>query len=160
MTKTDFKKQLTSYFSKHSFFYKNNHYYKEVAHDILIVFGIQMSCYGACCYLESGYCFKSISKYLPYPKFNQLNLNCGRILTSVGVAMEFEEVNDDIMAELINAIDQRLREMIDLSALGKDEIVNHYLSDSSNHSWYIIGEATANYFGLPKEAFRYHIVLE
>ena len=69
MTKVEFLKQCTTFFSRKKFSCRNNHYYKEVSSDVLIVFGIQMSRYGGYCYLEYGYCFKSINKYLPYPKF-------------------------------------------------------------------------------------------
>lgn len=160
MTKVDFLKQLTMFFSSKGFSCRKNHYYKEVSSDVLIVFGVQMSCYGGYCYLEYGYCFKSINKHLPYPKFNQLNLNCGRIMTDMGKAIVFEKLDKNIMGSLKKAIDAIVDHLIALADLGRDGISKYYLSETSNKSWYILGDETADYFDLPKEAFAYHFVKE
>ena len=160
MTKVEFLKQCKTFFSRKKFSCRNNHYYKEVSSDVLIVFGIQMSRYGGYCYLEYGYCFKSINKYLPYPKFNQLNLNCGRIMTDIGTAIVFERLDENVMGALEKTIDALVDQMINLANLGRNEISKYYLSEASNKSWYILGEETANYFDLPKEVFQYHFVKE
>ena len=160
MTKVEFLKQCTTFFSRKKFSCRKNHYYKEVSSDVLIVFGIQMSRYGGYCYLEYGYCFKSINKYLPYPKFNQLNLNCGRIMTDIGKAIVFERLDENVMGALEKTIDALVDQMINLANLGRNEISKYYLSEASNKSWYILGEETANYFDLPKEVFQYHFVKE
>ena len=160
MTKVEFLKQCTTFFSRKKFSCRNNHYYKEVSRDVLIVFGIQMSRYGGYCYLEYGYCFKSINKYLPYPKFNQLNLNCGRIMTDIGQAIVFERLDENVMGALEKTIDALVDQLINLANLGRNEISKYYLSEASNKSWYILGEETANYFDLPKEVFQYHFVKE
>lgn len=158
MEKVDFKKQMAAFFRSKGFFCKSNHYYKNVSSDILIVFGIYMSCYGGYCYLEHGYCFKSINKYLPYPKFNQLNLNCGRIMMDMGQAIVFEKLDEDIMSGIKQTVDKKIDDLIDLVELGRDGMIKFYLSEMSDSSWYILGDETADYFGLPKEAFRYHYV--
>lgn len=160
MTKVEFLKQCTTFFPRKKFSCRNNHYYKEVSSDVLIVFGIQMSRYGGYCYLEYGYCFKSINKYLPYPKFNQLNLNCGRIMTDIGKAIVFERLDENVMGALEKTIDALVDQLINLANLGRNEISKYYLSEASNKSWYILGEETANYFDLPKEVFQYHFVKE
>lgn len=160
MTKVEFLKQCTTFFFRKKFSCRNNHYYKEVSSDVLIVFGIQMSRYGGYCYLEYGYCFKSINKYLPYPKFNQLNLNCGRIMTDIGQAIVFERLDENVMGALEKTIDALVDQLINLANLGRNEISKYYLSEASNKSWYILGEETANYFDLPKEVFQYHFVKE
>lgn len=158
MTKAEYVRQLTMFFSHKGFSCKNNHYYKEVSSDVIIAFGMQTSRYGGYCYLEYGYCFKSINKYLPYPKYNQLNLNCGRVMTSMGKAIVYEELDENTMGSLEKAIDEIVDDMINLVDLGRDEMIKFYLSEKSNQSWYVLGEETANYFGLPKEAFLYHFV--
>ena len=66
----------------------NSHFYKKVADDTVIVFGVQKSSYGKYCYIEYGHAFSSINRNMPYPKFNQLNLNCGRVMTAVGQAKD------------------------------------------------------------------------
>ncbi len=160
MKKVDFVKQLTMFFSSKGFSCRNNHYYKEVTSDILIVFGMHMSCYGGYCYLEYGYCFNSINKYLPYPKFNQLNLNCGRVMTDMGKAIVFEELDENFMGALRKTIDALVDHLINLADSGLNGISNYYLSETSNKSWYILGDETADYFDLPKKAFLYHFVQE
>ena len=160
MTKVDFVNRLTMFFSNKGFSCRKNHYYKEVSSDVLIVFGMQMSRYGGYCYLEYGYCFKSIKKYLPYPRFNQLNLNCGRVMTGIGKAIVFEKLDENIMGGLKKTIDEIVDDLINLVGLGRNGMIKYYLSETSNKSWYILGDETADYFGLPKEAFLYHFVKE
>lgn len=158
MTKIEFIKQLSSMFAEKGFTCKSKHFYKEISRDVLIVFGIHMSLYGEYCYLEYGYCFKTINKYLPFPKFNQLNLNCGRIMTNMGKAIIFEEIDEKAFIDIEKAVDTVISSMIKLINMGRSEMIQYYLSGQSNQSWYILGNETANYFGLPKEAFLYHFV--
>ena len=158
MTKVEFIKQLTQFFSSKGFYCKSKHYYKEASSDVLLVFGFYMSCYGGYGYLEYGYCIKSINRHLPYPKFNQLNLNCGRIMTDIGQSIVFEKIDETIMEKLKAKIDVLVNDMINLACLGKDPLIQHYLTDPNNLTWYILGDETAGYFGLPKESFLYHYV--
>ena len=160
MTKNDFVKQLTSFFFHKGFSCQNKHYYKEVSSDVILVFGMQTSHYGESCYLEYGYCIKSINRYLPYPKFNQLNLNCGRIMTGMGKAIAFEKIDETTMGDLLKTIDGIVNDMINLVGLGKDAMIQYFLSGRTNQSWYILGDETVDYFGLPKEAFLFHFVKE
>ncbi len=159
MTKTEFVKQLTTFFVGKGFSCRYNHFYKEMTSDVIIVFGMHTSSYGGYCYLEYGYCFKSINKYLPYPKFNQLNLNCGRLMTGIGKAMVYEQLNENIVHNIEKTIGEEIDNLIDLVNLGKDRMIKFYLYETTNKSWFILGEETADYFGLPREAFKYHIVL-
>ena len=156
MTKRDFIRQLTLLFSLEGFSRKGNHFYKEASSDILLVFGVHSSQYGGYGYLEYGYCLKSISKYLPYPKFNQLNLNCGRIMTEVGKALVYETLDKNTMNSLQKAIHEKIDLMGRLAASGGDRLIGFYLSEEHTESWYILGEKTAEYFRLPKDAFSGH----
>ena len=97
---------------------------------------------------------------MPYPKFNQLTVNCGRIMTDIGKAIVFERLDENVMGALEKTIDALVDQMINLANLGRNEISKYYLSEASNKSWYILGEETANYFDLPKEVFQYHFVKE
>lgn len=160
MTKEEFKKQLKQFFSGEGYFCKGSHFYKEVTNDLEVVFGMHYSSYGAYCYIEYGICFKSINKYLPYPKFYQLNVNCGRIMTSIGKAMVYENINGYIMNDIKTVIKEKMNDLIYIISLGNEGMINYFLHEWPNNSWYILGEETAAYFGLPKEAFKYHFVVE
>lgn len=160
MTKVDFIKQVTLFFSRKGFSCRNKHYYKEVSSDVILVFGMQMSHYGGYCYLEYGFCINSINRHSPWPKFNQLNLNCGRVMTGIGKAIVFEKMDEATMADLLKTIDGIVNDMINLAGLGKDAMIQYFLSGQTNQSWYILGDETVDYFGLPKEAFLYHFVKE
>ena len=137
MTKEEFKKQLKQFFSGEGYFCKGSHFYNEY-----------------------GICFKSINKYLPYPKFYQLNVNCGRIMTSIGKAMVYENINGYIMNDIKTVIKEKMNDLIYIISLGNEGMINYFLHEWPNNSWYILGEETAAYFGLPKEAFKYHFVVE
>lgn len=109
MIKKDFVKQLGRFFSEKGFFYKSQHFYKELTDEVMIVFGLQTTAYGGkYCYMEYGYCFKSISKYLPYPKFYELNLRCGRIMTIRGQAIVFEEVDAELLENIQQVVDREI----------------------------------------------------
>ena len=158
MTKTELINKMTVYFSNKGFLCKSNHYYKEVTGEMTIVFGIHFSSYGGCCYLEYGYSIKSLNNNIPYPRFNELNLNCGRVMTNIGKAIVFENTDEKVFIEITKAIDEIVDKMVDLAKMGRDTMIQHYLSERTNQSWYILGKETADYFGMPVEAFRYHFV--
>ncbi len=160
MIKNVFFKKLTFMFSEKGFTCKNKHFYKEASDDVVIVFGIHMSSYGGYCYLEYGYCFKTINQHLPFPRFNQLNLNCGRVMTSFGKDLIYEEIDEKAFVEIEKAVDAALYNLIKLINLERSEMIQFFLSGLFNQSWYILGNETARYFGLPKEAFIYHFVEE
>ena len=64
------------------------------------------------------------------------------------------------MGALLKTIDEIVYDMINLVGLGKDAMIQYYLSERTNQSWYILGDETVDYFGLPKEVFLYHFVKE
>ena len=74
MEQKAFLKLCTSVFKQYDFEKKNNNYYRRFDNDIMLVFGLQKSAYGGnCYYLEYGFVFQSINKYMPYPKYHQFN---------------------------------------------------------------------------------------
>ena len=99
MTKNEFLKQLSDFFSDKGFICKKMHFYKKITSEVLIVFGLYASKYGEYYYLENGFCFKSISKFLPFPKYNQLNLNCGRIMFDKGKALCYKVTEKNMYFE-------------------------------------------------------------
>ena len=160
MTKDEFLGRLTRYFSSKGFSCNRKHYYKTASDDAILVFGLNRSSYGKYYYLEYGYCFPSISKHFPHPKFNQLNLNCGRVMTDKGKAIAYEDWNENEMDSLEGKLDAIIDEMTHLASMGKEAMIQHYLSDTDHPSWYILGDETAAYFNLPREAFQYHYCKE
>ena len=159
MKRQEFDSKLTSLFAQRGFICKKKTYYKEISNEVTIVFGLQKSSYGAYYYLEYGFCFGSINQNMPYPKLCQINLNCGRIMTSIGKAIEYEKLPEGFMDELEQHLDEIITEMKYLVNLGKDEFIRYFLSGKGNQSWFILGAETADYFGLSMETFKYHIVL-
>ena len=163
MTKKEFIKQLNVYFTKRGFYYRKDHFYKEVYEDVLAVIGLQKSVYGGYGYLEYGYCFKSINDHMPYPMFWELNLRLFRIMTSKGQAIEYENIDDLFMEDLEQRLDHIINNMISLSQNGPVELIEHYrsLPDSpQTHYWVICGEKTAKYVGLTPKDFVYHFIPE
>lgn len=161
MEKKDFLKQLRGFFSEKGFSNKGNHYYKALNDETVIVFGLQFTAYGGdYCYLDHGYCFNSINRYLPHPKFHQLNMNCGRIMTSQGQAIEYETVDPELLENIKRCIEKEIDVMTKLISLNREALIQYYLSGKHKGSWYILGDASAEYFGLSRNAFAGHFVLD
>lgn len=160
MKKEEFKKQLKKYFVQEGFINRSSHFYKEISDEIGIALGIRYPSRTDYCSLEYGIYFKSINKYLPYPKFNQLNINCGSIMTCLGHDFRYEDVDETVMDDIKRVISEEMNDLINIISLGNEGIINYFLHEWPYNSWYILGEETAAYFGLPKEAFTYHFVEE
>ena len=158
MTKNEFLKQLSDFFSDKGFICKKMHFYKEITSEVLIVFGLYASKYGEYYYLENGFCFKSISKFLPFPKYNQLNLNCGRIMFDKGKALCYNEFNENDMFMLKQKLGSVVNSMINISTMEKEKMIQLFLTGSFNESLYILGDETAKYFDLPRDVFQFHFV--
>lgn len=160
MTKEEFRKQLKKYFFQEGFINRSSHFYKEISDEIGIALGIQYPSRTDYCSLEYGIYFKSINKYLPYPKFNQLNINCGSIMTCLGHDFRYEDVDEIVMDDIKRVISEKMNDLINIISLGNEGMINYFLHEWPYNSWYILGEETAAYFDLPKEAFTYHFAEE
>ena len=160
MTKEEFRKQLKQFFSQEGYHCRSSHFYKDISDEIGIALGIQYSSRPDYCYLEYGMYFKSINKYLPYPKFYQLNINCSRIMTCIGTDIRYDNVDEIVMDDIKRVISEKMNDLINIINLGNEGIINYFLHEWHDKSWYILGEETAAYFGLPKEAFTYHFAEE
>ena len=159
MIKEDFFKQIKTIFSSKGFKTIRKRYYKDLSDEVMIVFGIQMSYYGPYCYMDYGYCFKSINDYLPYPNMLQINLNCGRILTPrYGQTMEWEQWDESDIGALDDVVRGKIELMKGLVKKGKREFIQHYFSEEV--AWDIIGEKTAEYFGMTKVDFYGHFIVD
>ena len=62
------------------------------------------------------------------------------------------------MINLERTIMNLIENMTRLISLGKDELIQYYISGASNQSWYIVGRETADYFNLPLDTFKYHFI--
>ena len=159
MTKKQFLDEIAAFFCDNGFLRVKDHFYKDLSGDIMLVFGFQQSSYGKYGYMEYGYCFKSINQHLPFPRFNQLNLNCGRLMTDRGSAIEYATINEAFIQTFEQTLSDKIHEMQKLSQLNREAFIRHYLLMESRHSWYILGEETAAYFDLTRWDFMYHFTI-
>ena len=155
MTKNEVQKHIRAIFKKKGFLCRNTHFYYDTPGDFMIVFGIQSSVYGGHCYLERGYCIKSINRYSEYPKFYELGLNCGRISGPI----EYEGFGEEWIRYIENKVDELLPKMLELAGGGKDALIGYYLERKDTTGvldWYVLGDYTAEYFGLTRADVKYH----
>ena len=161
MTRSGFYNFLKTVFAEMGFICKNSHFYKtEEDNEKVIVFGLQRSYCGPYYYLEYGFYIKSINKHLPFPKYNQLNLNCGRIMTSHGKAIVLDELDNAYLEELKYLIKQSFITMRTLVYMENEELINYLFNEFNHRIWYILGDETAAYFGMTRKDFCYHFVEE
>ena len=160
MTKQEFKKALTRYFTFRGFCHKSSHFYYDSGTDFVIVFGLQMSNYGDYCYMEHGYCIKQISKDIPFPKTYQLNLNAGRLMFGRGKTIVFSECDNEYMLCIEEKIDEEFKMMLNLVNEGKDKLIDYYLIHQQDKSWYVLSDRTAGFFGKTRNDFQFHFVDE
>ena len=159
MTKKQFLDEIAAFFCDNGFLRAKDHFYKDLSGDVMLVFGFQQSSYGKYGYMEYGYCFKSINRHLPFPRFNQMNLNCGRLMTDRGSAIEYGVIDNEFIRTIEQALRDKIHEMQELSQLDREVFVRHYLLMESRQSWYILGDETAAYFGLTRQDFKYHFTV-
>lgn len=159
MTKKQFLDEISAFFCENGFLRVKDHFYKDLSGDVMLVFGFQQSSYGKYGYMEYGYCFKSINRHLPFPRFNQMNLNCGRLMTDRGCAIEYAAIDEGFIRTFEQTLRDKIHELLMLSQLNKEELIRHYLLMESRHSWYILGDETAAYFGLTRRDFMYHFTV-
>ena len=159
MTKKQFLDEIAAFFCDNGFLRAKDHFYKDLSGDVMLVFGFQQSSYGKYGYIEYGYCFKSINRHLPFPRFNQMNLNCGRLMTDRGSAIEYATIDEGFIQILEQTLSDKIHEMQALSQLNREAFIRHYLLKESGRSWYILGDETEAYFGLTRQDFKYHFTV-
>lgn len=141
MTKQDFLKQIWLFFKQYGFVKHGNHFYLDCENDIVCVAGFYQSNYGNYKYMEYGFAIKSINPRMPYPKFSELNINCGRILVNGKESIYYEKL---LPEEIANSLHHEIQTFIMAGKQGKAGIQTLYLPKCT----YMIGAATANYFGI------------
>ena len=156
MTKTDFDREMRTIFKELGFLVKNRHFYKDVTDDIMIVFGLQSTVYGGgYSYLNYGYCFKSINKHMPYPKYGCFNIDCRRIgpneISDVFVYDELDTFDFEGFSLILKKV---VFDMESIALKGTDELAKTVID--SNRRWLICGSDTATYLCRPWDDFIGH----
>lgn len=104
-----FLKSCTTLFKLNGFEKKGEtHFYKTLGNDILLVFGFYHSKYGSYYYIEYGFAIKSINQHMPYPRFNYLNIRCGRIGVCNTNTFEYEVIDENFLEEIKSAIQNEI----------------------------------------------------
>lgn len=145
MTKKEFLKSCADVFCSNGFEFKGTTFYRENKHGIMAVFGFMKSTYGPYYYLEYGFAIKAINRFLPYPKFNELEINCGRVNTPIGKAFHYEQMTNDDITAVLNTVYQKIQVVtLALEMSEKEFLHNFILADPSPVSY--LTKDTAEYF--------------
>lgn len=160
MTYATFKRELNQFFKQYGFTQHGSHFYLDMGNDILIVFGVQKSDYDEYCYMSYGYCFKSICKYLPFPKFNELNLNFGRLMPNNSQIISYATMSNEEVSEMLCGIRSIVLEAIVLAKEGAEEIKRCCFIEKERKFSYVLGKVTVDYFHMDVKDFQYHICFD
>ena len=130
MESRQFVAYLGKLFSKDGFIQKGQRFYRSFD-NFSLVFALQRTAYGGeYFYMEYGFFFPDICPYTPYPKFNELDINCGRVLLPNGgqvkQTLEYKRLDKDDLA-----FEQALQKYIDRAVCvaegGIDSIVKTFV---------------------------------
>ena len=141
-----FLKLCTNIFKQYGFEKKSNNYYRTFD-DIMLVFGLQKSAYGGTYYyIEYGFVFQSINKYMPYPKYHQANIRQGRMSIEGNYAIDYDVISEEIFTAHLSCI---LNEVVNICIRGKDAIVGYSIY-GENRATLIQGYDTLPYLEVDK----------
>ena len=152
MEKKEFLKYCSEIFKSRNFLSKGQSFYFHGSQEILVVFGITKSSYGPYFYIEYGFAIRSVNKCLPHPKFNEVDLNCGRIMTPKGKAIRYEELSHDDCQALRTVLNHYIDETIAAVSNGTDYFLNSYVLTYPSPVSYVTKEMPA-YFGVDNNTF-------
>ena len=155
MDNKSFLMLCTSLFESNGFVRKGKTYYYDNQCGILLVFGLQKSNYGAYYYMEHGFAFTEINKHLPNPKYNELDINLGRIMPVFGKALCYELMDEEKFGELADTIQQKLDVLLPIVNSGRGRIVEEFFSPTSQKLSYIL-DGVAEYLGIDVERIKEH----
>lgn len=153
MDKKDFLRLCTDVFRESGFHRKGGNYYLDYNEELLVVFSFLKSSYGAYFYVEYGLVFKSINRFLPHPKYNQIDINFGRIMTCCGKAIEYEVMTEIEFNELSNTIKEYVANIISIVEKGKEEIIRQCIHVSPPIVSYVL-KGTPEFLGVSTDLFR------
>jgi len=155
MEKKSFLKYCADTFKANGFERKGNNYYYDNQNGILFVFGLQKSSYGPYYYIEYGFAFRETNKHWPYPHYYELDMNLGRIMTSFGKALRYEDMRDSECMELASVIQSKIELIRPIVDSGKEQIVSQFVYPEPNEISYLL-KGTAEYLDVSNEHFCYY----
>lgn len=150
MEKRVFLNFCAEIFKANGFERKGNTYYYDGQNGILFVFGLQKSRYGPYYYIEHGFAFKDITKHMPYPRYCELDMNLGRIMTPFGKALCYEKMGESECADLVAAIQLKIDRFCPIVDCGMEQIVSQLVYLKPNEISYL-SNGTAELLGISKD---------
>ena len=142
MQKEEFIKFITAIFKSYGFTKKGNNFYYDFQNEFIGVFGLQKSYYGPYYYIEFGFAIKGLNPKMPFPKFDELNLNFGRAMFGDFKAVYYEELNTELFKEKLQ---EKISFLVETGRSGKEEIREKFLKFGSH----VIGQRSAAYLDIP-----------
>lgn len=155
MDNKSFLTLCTHIFESNGFIRKGKTFYYDNRCGILLVFGLQKSNYGAYYYMEHGVVFTEINKHLPNPKYNELDINLGRIMPAFGKALCYESMDEDKFSEFVDTIQQKLDVLLPIVNGGKEKIIQEFFSPTPRKISYVLN-GVVEYLGIDTEYFQNH----
>lgn len=146
MEKKEFVKMLKSFFQQKGFVYNKQHFYFDAQNDIVYVVGIDTVPGRDYVYIEQGFCFKSANINMPYPKFQQTNIRCRRIRSTIEGTFSYKEYDENAVSNILTQIEPS----IDKAISGTDsieKIIKEYVLQGGT---FINGIKTLTYLGIEK----------
>lgn len=153
MEKNAFLKLCASFFKANGFSRKGNSFYYDNKDGILLVFGLNKSSYGPYYYMEHGCVFTEINKHLPFPKYNELDINLGRIMLPYGKAIHYELMGENDCNDLVDVIQQQINLLRPAIDGGREQIVRQLFYSGSMKISYVL-KGTPEYLGIGIEYFK------
>lgn len=138
MESRQFVAYLGRIFSKNGFMQKGQRFYRNFG-NLSLAFALQRTAYGGeYYYMEYGFFFPDICPYAPYPRFNELDINCGRVMLpndgQVKQALEYKLLNKDDLA-FEQALQKYINRTVCAAQGGIDSIVKTFVlnEDEEQH---------------------------
>ncbi len=141
MTKHEFIAEVTAVMKSCGFSKQGNHFYLDCGNSWLCVLGMQKSCYGEYYYLEYGFAITSANPKMPYPKFSELNINCGRMFVNGSKAFSYNDLQSAQVAAALTAV---IPGFAAAGKAGTSEILAQYVPNCH----YLIGQVTLQHLGI------------
>ena len=152
MEKRSFLKFCAAIFKANGFERKGNTYYYDGQNGVLLVFGLQKSTYGPYYYMEHGFAFKDINKYMPYPRYCELDINLGRVMAPFGKSLCYEQMGETECTALASSIQLKIDAIRPVVDCGKERIIEQFVYPEPDQISYL-SKGTPEYMGICKEFF-------
>ena len=155
MTKQYFLELISKYLKEKNFTKRGNNFYFDFKNDIMLIIGLQKSTYEEYYYFEYGFVFKKINSFMPYPKFHQANIRCGRINVNGRTTIYYQRVSE---TDLLNALEKVLNRALSNGQTGIERIKQYYIQSEKRNYMAIVGQKTLEYLGLKGDGLTVHSI--